>query len=301
MPGLRLASFWEGDRSELFATYILSSVAAVVPVPRQVDFGIDLLCTLTRHEGKALYAGPAFAVQIKSESARQICYGGLDRHGKWKSHELQYLFGQDQPLILCVVSLDEWRVRLYSTARIWWVLWQRGNQPGEIVLDPDLDLDERRSLRELYESTPLQGAGDGFSYRVPLGPPIVDVVLSERDIDDQRQVIRTCIESWVELDYRNIRHRKMGVPYFEDWLHWQPNTPPNPTARIWHFWNPVPGYNVPGILRSISPAVTNLMMNLQAQGQTEELHAVVPLAGLLQQYEMLDPMGSDFLKANAQK
>ena len=60
MTGLLLAKPWEGHRNEAFAEYVLSSIATVVRVPRQADFGFDLLCTLTRYAGNVLYAGRSF-------------------------------------------------------------------------------------------------------------------------------------------------------------------------------------------------------------------------------------------------
>jgi len=125
MPGLQWSTFWEGNRAELFATYILSSVAAVVPVPRPVDYGLDLLCTLTRRDNRALYAGRAFGVQVRSISRSEVKYGGVNREGDWREHEVEWLYGQDQPILLCLVDLKEWRIRLYSTVRVWWVRWMK--------------------------------------------------------------------------------------------------------------------------------------------------------------------------------
>ena len=104
MTGLQLASFWEGNRAQLFATHVLSSVAAVVPVPVPMDFGHDLLCLLTRRKDNALYAGRAFGVQVKSGSIREIRYGGLNDKQTWKKYELDWLYDQHQPLITVTAS-----------------------------------------------------------------------------------------------------------------------------------------------------------------------------------------------------
>ena len=141
MPGLQLASFWEGNRAQLFATHVLSSVAAVVPVPVPMDFGHDLLCTLTRRERHALFAGRAFGVQVKSKSDPEIRYGGLNERGEWKRYEVDWLYEQHQSFVVCLVDLKEWTVNLYSTQFMWWVPWQKGT-PGEVVLVPDLSLDD---------------------------------------------------------------------------------------------------------------------------------------------------------------
>jgi hypothetical protein len=137
MPRLQLASFWEGNRAELFGTYVLSGIASVAAVPHQFDVGVDLLCTLMRREGNAMYAGRSLGVQVKS-GVSEFRYGGLSELGIWKKYELKWLYGQDAPLLLGVVDLTKWRVRLYSPTRMWWVMFKYF-WPGEIVLVPDLE------------------------------------------------------------------------------------------------------------------------------------------------------------------
>jgi len=305
MPGLQLASFWEGNRSELLATYILSSVAAVVPVPAKFDFGLDLLCTITRHEGRALYAGRAFGVQVKSASEREVSYGGLNDGGQWKDYELKWLYGQDQPIILCIVDLKQWNVKLYSTLRMWWVRWMRG-MPGEVVLVPDLEIEDfkGRSDDNRYPYTPLgrtrngKKLGDGYSYRVPLGKPIAVVGVNDPETRDRRDMLRKCLDAWVELDYRNIRHYRMGVPYTEEWEQWGPNVPPSrqERTRITYFSNPTPDKNIKEILLSFAPAVVALLHNLQAQNQEEKLRSVIPTARLVRDYKLLDQIGEEVLQ-----
>ena len=306
MTGLQLASFWEGNRAQLFATYVLSSVAAVVPVPVPMDFGHDLLCMLTRREGHALYAGQAFGVQVKSKSEREIRYGGLNEKRIWKNYELDWLYNQNQPLVICIVDLRDWAVNLYTTQFMWWVRYQKG-PPGEVVLVPDLALDEftadeGRSMQSRYRSESLpkaadsSQAGDGFSYRVPLGPPIVSVSVKEQEAVEYRDQLRKCLNRWLALDYRNITHYRLKVPYVEEWTEWTTNEPPEPPTKLWHFFNTGKDRNIPEILSSISPAVASLMKNLNIQGQVDRLNAVKPLARLMKEFRVLDPTAQEFVK-----
>jgi hypothetical protein len=302
MPGLHWATFWEGNRAELFATYILSSVAAVVPVPRTADYGLDLLCTLTRRDNRALYAGKAFGVQVKSVSNPEIKYGGINNKGNWKDYEINWLFGQEQPILLCIVNLKEWRVRLYSTMRMWWLRWMKGS-PGEVVLVPDFALEDYKDQTEenRYPFSPLaniipdQSYGDGYSYRVPLGKPIVDIFLKEQEAEVYRDKLHECLNRWIELEYRNITHRRMNIPYSEEWMGWETNVPPELSARIWHYWNSTADENVPTVLLSIAPAISSLLINLKAQNQTEKLEAILPIAQLAKAYDFLNPMGTEVL------
>lgn len=66
MVGRRSSGLHEGDRSEYLATFMLSSVAAVTPIPRQEDYGLDLICSLTRREANSLFVEQGFGVQVKS-------------------------------------------------------------------------------------------------------------------------------------------------------------------------------------------------------------------------------------------
>lgn len=278
MPGQQLYSYWEGNRSQLLATHILSSVAAVVPVPREFDFGLDLLCTLTRHEGGALYAGRSSGIQVKSASDPIVKYGGLNKQGAWKKYELDWLYGQDQPIILCIVDLKQWRIRLYSTVRMWYLPF-KVQKPGEVQLIPDLEfesvapgLSQNRYKEEPLEMTRDGGvAGNGASYRVPLGPPIVDIAVNDEESPEHRDLIRRCLNAWIELDYRNVRHFRMGIPYYEEWYSWETNVPPSPSTRIWHFWASETEKNIREIFDAIGPAIAALLNNFRAQKQGEKL------------------------------
>lgn len=291
---MQWAPFWEGNRAELFATYVLSSVAAVIAVPRPVDFGVDLLCTLTRQQGNALYAGRSFGVQVKSADSPEPRYGGL-RNGTWRGYELEWLYGQDLPMLLCTVDLKQWRVKIYSLTRMWWVRYQMG-RPGEVVLVPDLPIEEfeGRSMSNRYrrKELPLAAdgsrAGDGYCYHVPLGKPVVDVSVEDEQTHKWRDMIRTCLDRWVQMEARNVRHHQMGVPYTEEWVDWSPNEPPAFPSQLWHYFNPTPDQNVPQILSAIGPAVASLYHQLRVQGQDRKLAQVLPLCRLLSEYGCLD-------------
>jgi hypothetical protein len=45
MPGLLLDSFYQGNRSEYLAQYILSALGVAVKVPHEEDIGVDFNCT----------------------------------------------------------------------------------------------------------------------------------------------------------------------------------------------------------------------------------------------------------------
>jgi len=122
-------SWHQGDRSEYLVQYALSAVAAVVPVIRQEDYGIDFLCNLTPQKGRSLVIGPAFGLQAKSISANDVSYGMVedqDGKAKRKPEEIDWLYGQDNPLFFVSVDRDRLSLKLYSTVRIWRPYWKEG-------------------------------------------------------------------------------------------------------------------------------------------------------------------------------
>src|SRR5690349_11825195 len=106
MAGLQSGFSWQGDQAEIFAQCVLSDIAAVVRVPRQLDFGFDFLCTLVHKRESMVYTGMSFGVQVKSPSTAITSFGGFDKppeklNRKWKPYEIDWLYSQKQPLVLC--------------------------------------------------------------------------------------------------------------------------------------------------------------------------------------------------------
>lgn len=312
MPGQQLEAPQRGKRAELLATYILSSIAAVTQVRREDDYGIDLLCTLVSKQRNVLRAGRAFGVQVKSASDSLVKYGGLDKNGNWKGYEIDWLFNQDQPILIALADIENYQVRLYVTFQIWYLRYQIGRNPGEILLVPDEELlaasFEPHSVQWRYKDEPLPytcksgTAGNGFSYRVPLGKPIVTMSVDENDENLLRE-IRKILDRSLELDYMNIRYRSMDIAYYQEWKSWETNRLPEATIQ-WQFWNTTPDGHLENILMNIRPLLQSLMFNLVAQIESagsstllpaDGINSIVPFANLMEQAGFLDPMGIDAL------
>ncbi len=118
MTGQLLKATWKGTRAELLTSYILSSISAVTQVRRETDFGLDLLCTLIVYESNVIRPERSFGVQVKPASDPRVEYGGLDKHRRWKDYEVSWLFNQEQPIVVAIADVQNWRVRLYDTSRI---------------------------------------------------------------------------------------------------------------------------------------------------------------------------------------
>jgi hypothetical protein len=106
MTGRRLQSYRSGDWNEELGILLLKAVAAVAPIPRPEDFGLDAVATLLRPDakGKFFYTENSFYVQFKSESTEPISY---------KEHELKWLKNLQLPFFIGVVRKKDSRLNLF--------------------------------------------------------------------------------------------------------------------------------------------------------------------------------------------
>jgi len=106
MTGRRLRSYRIGDLNEELVILLLKSLAAVAPIPRQEDFGLDAVATLLRPDQKSscVYAEKSFYVQFKTESRYPLSYQG---------HELEWLKNLQLPLFIGQVRRQDSTLRLF--------------------------------------------------------------------------------------------------------------------------------------------------------------------------------------------
>jgi hypothetical protein len=74
--GRLAANFRSANIAEGLAIQMLRPFAAVAPVPREEDYGIDLIGTLLRRTGKVFVAERNFAVQVKTSTAAEFPFSG---------------------------------------------------------------------------------------------------------------------------------------------------------------------------------------------------------------------------------
>ena len=291
MSGLQLGFSWQGDQAEIFAQYVLSAIAAVVRVPRQLDFGFDFLCTLIHKRDSTVYTGMSFGVQVKSPSTAITRFGGFDKppkhpDRKWKIYEINWLYGQRQPLLVCVVDIKELSIKLYSTSRIWWVRC-KSSAPTEIVLLPD-ENPSKTIGEDLCPRTPIKdfdgNSGDGFSYRVPLGDPIVTLRMGGSETEDDSESITKILNEWLEIAYQNILHYSNRVAYIEDIQLGDGPGESRPPVHLYHFFTYPEDEQIRKLLLAMTPAIESLMRNLVVQNKPAHLQDVLPIARLARNY-----------------
>lgn len=288
MSGRRGYAFHEGDRSEYLVTSALSSIAAVVPIPRQEDYGLDQICALTCREGSSLYIKEVFGVQTKSSSVNQVPYGGLDKERKWKEWEIIWLFNQNYPLMIASVDKKTWQIQLYSTNRMWRLRWKKGwscqlnmlvKEDSKSLLVNDVG---QYQHKEVIQS--IEPCGDGQEWTIPLGPPVIDVKIRDLEEEEFRKKIFDCLEYWVQLENKNIIYHHLKVPFCVEVSNWKPNEIPNSNNTVpWYFSNTGEGMNINEIFSSIAPMIKSLVYNFKDQGQQNALKSINPFLKFLKE------------------
>src|SRR5262249_22595803 len=192
---------------------------------------------------------------------RPITYGGRDKNsGDWREWDIKWLFGQDYPLFVGVVDRHAQRTRLYSTARMWWVIWMRGD-PFEVILEPGREL-EGRPMNERYRRKRVSKQGDRHRWSVPLGQPIIDATQSQLEDEAFQRQVQAVMNVWIELDRNNIINWKLRVPFHAEYLEWEPNSVPGGPPKDFSYANPKFDHNVPAILLALRPGLRGLAFNL---------------------------------------
>lgn len=84
---------------------MLRPFAAVAPVPREEDYGIDIVATLLRQTGKALTANDSFFVQVKTHTSASFTFVG---------DGIEWLRSLRLPYFPLVANLDKATASFYT-------------------------------------------------------------------------------------------------------------------------------------------------------------------------------------------
>lgn len=285
MPGSLWFPFRQGHRSEYLALYILSALGVVVKVPKEEDIGADFHCSLAHMDGKRLTFHSPFLVQTKSVSESKISYGGPDEHNRWKKEQIDWLFGQELPLLVGLVDKNTATLKLYSTSNMW-AAWYSSGRPGEIILQPDVpaspgvpvSMPQGAAVKEWTAGM----MGDGLRWQVPLGPPIVTISVDDSENIDRIDACRKMLSLSLWLEQENITYRRLKV-HFSKWpLLIYPNELKDQFGYgVFTAANSTPGANTEDQIKALAPIVTTLAFNYKLQNRLEELACLKDLIKLI--------------------
>jgi len=284
MPGSLWFPFRQGHRSEYLALYILSALGVVVKVPKEEDIGADFHCSLAHLDGKRMTFNFPFLVQTKSVSESTVSYGGPDDLNRWKKEQIDWLFGQELPLLIGLVDKKTATLRLYSTSNMW-AAWYTSGRPGEIVLRPDVpskagepvSMPQSSAVREWPD-----GIGDGLRWHVPLGPPLVTISVDDSENIDRIDGYRKILSFPLWLEQENITYRRLKVHYSKWPLLIYPNELRDQFGYgVFAAANSEPGANTDDQIKALAPIVTTLAFNYKLQNRLAELARLKELIKLI--------------------
>lgn len=188
MAGRNNANFRSGNWSEELGVLLLKGLAAVAPVPRQDDFGLDAIATLLRkgRTDNCLYAEESFYVQFKSIGTKSITY---------RDHEIAWLKGLQLPFFIGVVDRETSRLNLFPT-----------HETGDVFI-------ASRDFNEVKVHLAARGEKkrniEDKSLEVFLGPPLLSFAIG--DISDVEFATNAygLLKEFLCLEQRNVNARPM--------------------------------------------------------------------------------------------
>lgn len=188
MSGRRLSSYRKGDWNEDLGILLLKLLAAVAPIPRQEDFGLDAIGTLLKPpQDNLVYAEQSFYIQLKSESKKTITY---------RDHELDWLRNLQLPLFIGAVS------RKYSSLNFF-----PAHKLNEFFVLRDL-----KNLRELTIKLDDDGAKrkvNGESCELSIGPPLLSINITQASDSSFLKKAYQILEKYIRLEHQNILTRPL--------------------------------------------------------------------------------------------
>ena len=214
--GLLAYNFREGYRSEYLAHYIFASFGPAIPVAREDDFGLDLICNISKREGKVQLVESSYGIQIKSI--------GTDFKFT-KKEAIKWLFHLDFPLLFAEVDKAKLTIRIFSTWSLNWFLLgidssDDSSWPDEISFFP--------SASEEF------GSPDLATGTIPIGKPILDFSLNDLADNGKREYFQNVLEEWIDLDKKNYFARKAGLSTFYGYTQYETNKKISEQELVWY-------------------------------------------------------------------
>jgi hypothetical protein len=189
MPGRRLGSYRKGDWNEELGILLLKSLAAVAPIPRQEDFGLDAIGTLLRPvQNNFVYAEDSFYIQLKSESREPLSY---------RDHELDWLKNLQLPLFIGQVRRRDSSLRLFPAH----------------VLNEFFVLRDFRNFKELVVKLHDDGGAKrlvkGESYELSLGEPLLTINIKQASDSAFTERAYRILRDYLRLEHQNVNSRRL--------------------------------------------------------------------------------------------
>lgn len=211
-------NFRQGDRSELLADYLLSGIGITTPIRRQDDTGFDFYCSISDQEKGVLTFGFPYIIQIKSKTSNNIITYGTENQKEWASHQVEWLFRNELPLLFGLVDKATQSIEIYDCSSFY---FSRINSklPALIQFIPRAGDDIQDIRRPEEKDIPNWSRDDsiGKSYKVDIGNPII--TLCNNDFDDNETIKskKKLLREAISIQSITINFSKLKLPYL-NWI-----------------------------------------------------------------------------------
>lgn len=279
------------------AKSLVGRLAALIPVQRERDFGIDFFCQPLVSTGRNTETVTELgALQVKG-GLQRLAYGGLDRSGKWRQQQFAWLRSLATPLYLVRVDRNFASVQLFSLWPLWWIFWQAGN-PFRVTFITR----EATSASYLWQaprSSPDKrgaGKGDGMLWTVDLGPPLLRLTNENSNDPAFREKASAILRTWILQDRLTLIYYHLSVPVVTSITQWSTNAldVQGLGFGVSYFWNSRPGMNISSLCRTVAPMLVNLGLNLKSQNH-EAAHRLIAVLEWFETMGQLDEVGKGLL------
>jgi hypothetical protein len=191
MVGTVSRNFHTASRAEILADFLVSGWGTATPVRWQNDYGVDLYCTLTEHDGRLSVVTDYYSLQVKAN----------DDPWLFESEpSVRWLLEYPMPLFLACSNKTKTVLSFYQTLPRF-VAGFREPPPERLELIPTTD-----------DEGVVAEWNDGVQFS--LSAPILRVSLD--DLEDQPKLVRlkSVLRDWARRDSLNRELRRMGLLRF---------------------------------------------------------------------------------------
>lgn len=271
--GVRSYSFREGDRSEYLAQFLLSSIGLCTPIPRQEDIGYDFACSIADQENGLLTFGFPYLISIKSSSTPSIeVKPNKSNIEENNTNHVEWLFKQEQPILLGVVDKKAVTLRIYSLLPVWFLYYSGRPRIGTLSLTPRLGQDEEGDVGIPVQHDEMSDWPGHFHFDADLGHPIAILNMSTLQDEDATRNVKMRLRQAVDLAARNILHYRLGIPHF----YWFPKTTVDASfSQAGFSYHPVPPVEQArsSIMTSLAPSLISFALHFKEVGDASSLDA----------------------------
>lgn len=215
----RYYNYRQGDRSELLADYLLSGIGITTPIRRQDDTGFDFYCSISDQEKGILTFGFPFIIQIKSKSADNTISYGTDIEKDWKSHQVEWLFRNELPLLFGIVNKDSQSIEIYDCSSFYFSKVNR-TLPAMVEFIPRTDINNLSDIgkpEEVQIPNWTNPESNGKIYKVDLGHPLITIKNADFDDDCKLKQKKDLLRLAISMQSSNLNFFRLRLPYL-NWI-----------------------------------------------------------------------------------